>query len=239
MSAEEITVVLAHGAWADGSSWTKVIEGLRQEGQRAVAAQLPLTSLADDVAALDRTIARVGGPVVLAAHAYAGAVIGATQAQDVRGLVYVAALAPDEGEMVTDVFYRTEPHPLAPKLAPDADHLIWMPEAAFANAFAPQADEAEQALLAAVQKPIALACIATPVGRPRWRDIPSWYLAAEEDRMITVDNQRFMAARMGATLVSHAVDHTPLAARPELVTQLILEAVRSEADLTRNLNIAI
>ncbi len=226
MSTEEITVILAHGAWADGSSWARVIEGLQRAGQRVAAAQLPLTSFDDDVATLDRAIRRIDGPVVLAAHAYAGAVIGAAQPDKVRGLVYVAALAPDEGETVADVFYRSEPHPLAPKLAPDADGFIWMPEPAFATAFAPQASAADHALLAAVQKPIAVACITQPMRRPLWRDRPSWWLAAEEDRMILLENQRFMAGRMGATVVSHPVDHTPLAAHPDLVTQLILDAAR-------------
>jgi pimeloyl-ACP methyl ester carboxylesterase len=226
MSTEEITVVLAHGAWADGSSWARVIEGLRQQGQRAIAAQLPLTSFDDDVAALNRAIGRAGGPVVLAGHAYAGAVIGAARPEAVRGLVYVAALAPVERETVVDVFHRSDPHALAPKLTPDGDGLLWMPEPAFAAAFAPQASAADQAWLAAVQKPIALACITTPMRRPLWRDRPTWYLAAEEDRMILVENQRFMAERIGASLVSHPVDHTPLIARPDLVAELILDAVR-------------
>jgi pimeloyl-ACP methyl ester carboxylesterase len=221
----EVTVVLAHGAWADGSSWARVIEGLQRARRRVVAAPLPLTSLADDVAALDRMIDRVGGPVLLAAHAYAGAVVGATRSKQVKGLVYVAALAPDEGETVADVFYRTAPHPLAPQLAPDADGLIWLPDEAFPTAFAPQATAEEQAVLAAVQRPIATACIGVSVGRPLWRDIPSWYLVAEEDRMIVADNQRFMAARMGARTVSHPADHTPLVAHPEIVSALILEAV--------------
>ncbi|WP_158914872.1 alpha/beta fold hydrolase [Caulobacter sp. S45] len=224
MSTNDVTVVLAHGAWADGSSWARVIERLRSEGQRAVAAPLPLTTLDDDVAALDRTIERAGGPVVLAGHAYAGAVIGATRSKRVKALVYVAALAPDAGETVADVFYRTEPHPLAPRLAPDADGLIWLPEEAFATAFAPQASEAEQAVLAAVQRPIAAACIGKPVGRPLWRDIPSLYLVAEEDRMISHLNQRFMAERMGARTISHPVDHTPMVARPDLVAAAILDA---------------
>jgi pimeloyl-ACP methyl ester carboxylesterase len=222
----ELTVVLAHGAWADGSSWARVIERLHAAGQRALAAPLPLTSLADDVAALDRTIARAGGPVLLVAHAYAGAVIGETRSDKAKGLVYVAALAPDEGETVADVFYRLPPHPLAPQLAPDADGLIWLPEEAFATAFAPQATKEDQAVLAAVQRPLAPACIGAPVARPRWRDLPSWNLVAEEDRMIVGDNQRFMATRMGARTVSHAVDHTPLVARPDLVSNLILDAAR-------------
>ena len=224
MSNKDITVVLVHGAWADGSNWSRVIQALRAEGQAAVAAQLPLTSFEDDVAALDRTVRRVGGPVVLAGHAYAGAVIGATRAETLKALVYVAALAPDEGESVADVFYRTAPHPLAPTLAPDADGLIWMPDDAFGRAVAPEATEADLAVLTAAQKPIAAAAITLPVGRPRWRDTPTWYLVAEHDRMILADNQRFMAGRMGARQVSHPVDHTPQLAHPALTTQLILDA---------------
>lgn len=222
------TVVLAHGAWADGSSWSRVIGRLREDGVRAVAAPLPLTTLDDDVAALDRVIARAGGPVVVAGHAYAGGVIGATRSPQVRGLVYVAALAPDEGETVADVFYRVEPHPLAPKLAPDADGLIWLPDEAFATAFAPQATKEDQIVLAAVQRPIATACIGQRVGRPLWRDLPVWYLLAEEDRMIPAASQQFMSQRMGARTVSHPVDHTPLVARPELVSALILEALAAK-----------
>src|ERR1700728_3846241 len=109
MSANDVNVVLVHGAWADGSSWGKVINGLRFNGVNAVTAQLPLTTLADDVAAVDRTLERVEGPVVLVGHAYAGAVIGSTRDSKVKALVYIAALAPTEGETVADVFYRKEP----------------------------------------------------------------------------------------------------------------------------------
>src|ERR1700733_15342945 len=139
MSANDVSVVLVHGAWADGSSWSKVIGPLRADGVRVVAAPLPLTSFADDVAALDRTLERAAGPVVLVGHAYAGAVIAATRDEKVKALVYVAALAPDEGESVADVFYRAEPHPRAPKLAPDHNGLLYLPEEAFADAFAPNA----------------------------------------------------------------------------------------------------
>ena len=145
MMPNDLTVVLAHGAWADGSSWEKIIRGLRTRGLKSVAAPLPLTSLKDDVAALDRTIDRVAGPVVLVGHAYAGGVIAEARSEKVKALVYVAALAPDEGETVADVFYRAEPHPRAPKLAPDANGLIWLPEAAFSAAFAPHASAEEQA----------------------------------------------------------------------------------------------
>ena len=227
MAKENVTVVLAHGAWADGSSWMRVIERLDAAGRRAIAAPLPLTALADDVVALDRVIARAGGPVVLVGHAYAGAVIGATRAESVKALVYINALAPDVGETVADVFNRTAPHPLAPPLAPDADGLIWLPDEAFVNAFAPQAGRREQVVLAAVQRPISLACITEPVDRPLWHDRPSWYLVADEDRMISGDNQRFMAERMGATVVTRSLDHAPMITAPDAVTAVILAAVRA------------
>src|ERR1700722_16674516 len=152
MPLNELTVVLVHGAWADGSSWVKVIGALRARGIHALAAPLPLTSLAEDVAALDRTLERANANVVLVGHAYAGAVIGATRSEKVKSLVYVAALAPDEGETVADVFYRGKPHPQAPKLAPDAHGLMYLPEAAFAAAFAQNASTQELAVLAAVQR---------------------------------------------------------------------------------------
>src|ERR1700727_3118372 len=153
MSFGNVSAVLVHGAWADGSSWGKVIDRLKEQGVNVFAAPLPLTSLADDVAALDRTLERIDGPVVLVGHAYAGAVIAATRDEKVRALVYIAALAPDEGETVADIFYRATPHPQAPKLAPDAHGLIYLPDNAFAAAFAPNATEEEQAVLAAVQRP--------------------------------------------------------------------------------------
>ncbi len=135
MFSNGVSVVLAHGAWADGSSWAKVIEPLAAAGANVVAAPLPLTSFHDDVTALDQTLERVAGAVVLVGHAYAGAVIAATRSEKVKALIYVAALAPDEGETVADVFYRTEPHPQAPKLAPDDYGLIYLPEAALRRRF--------------------------------------------------------------------------------------------------------
>src|ERR1700754_4152238 len=227
MSLNDASVVLVHGAWADGSSWRKVIDPLIAEHIRVVAAPLPLTTLADDVAALDRTLERIEGPVVLVGHAYAGAVIAAARDQKVRSLVYVAALAPDEGETVAEVFYRAEPHPQAPKLAPDNHDLIWLPDRAFAEAFAQHASTAEHAVLAAVQRPIALACINVKVGRPLWKDRPSWFLVAEQDRMINPDTQRFMAQRMKAKVQSQAVDHAPIVTAPGVVVEIIRDAVRA------------
>jgi hypothetical protein len=233
MASENVSVVLAHGAWADGSSWSKVIGRLNAAGIPAVAAPLPLTSLGDDVAAVTRMIARTvertPGPVVLAGHAYAGAVIGAVRHKAVRALVYAAALAPDEGETVADVFYRGETHPLAPKLAPDSEGWIWLPHEAFAAAFAQDAAPEELAVLAAVQRPIAAACIGEPVGRPLWRELPAWYLVAGQDRMIDPATQHFMARRMNANVRTCDADHTPLVTAPDAVAQVIVEATRAAA----------
>ena len=227
MSANDVTVVLVHGAWADGSSWTRVIAPLAAEGIRTIAAPLPLTSLADDVAALERTLERAAGPVVLAGHAYAGAVIAATRAEKIKALVYVAALAPDDGETVVDVFYRATPHPQAPTLVPDEHGLIYLPDDAFAAAFAPNASAEERAVLAAVQRPISSACITVPVERPLWKDRPAWFLVAEQDRMIAHETQRFMAGRMKAQVRSHPVDHMPIVTASAVVVEIIREAVTS------------
>lgn len=229
MVPEDSMVVLVPGAWADGSSWAKVILALAARGLRALAAPLPLTSFGDDVAALDRTLERADEPVVLVGHAYAGAVIGAARAEKVRSLVYVAALAPDEGETVADVFQRAEPHPQAPKLAPDSHGLIYLPDESFALAFAPNASPQERTVLAAVQRPISPACITVAMRRPLWKDRPAWYLVAEQDRMIAHETQRFMAERMQARVRSHSVDHTPLVTAPSVVVNIICEALQSTA----------
>ena len=227
MRRKDVSVVLAHGAWADGSSWARVITALKAEAVKVFAAPLPLTSLADDVAALNRSLDRTGGPIVLAGHAYAGAVIALARPERVQALVYVTALAPDEGEKVADVFYRLAPHPQAPKLAPDNNGLIWLPDEAFASAFAQHASAEDRTVLCAVQRPISLNCITVPVGRPLWKDIPSWFLVAEDDRMIVPETQRYMAERMKANTKVHAVDHTPSVTAPRVVVDIIRDAMRS------------
>jgi pimeloyl-ACP methyl ester carboxylesterase len=219
-------VVLVHGAWADGSCWSNVILPLKSKGLEVTAAPIPLTSLTEDVATLRRVIERTGGPVILVGHAYAGAVIAAAHNDRVKSLVYIAALAPDEGETVADVFYRTAPHPDAPQLAPDVYGLIWMPEDGFARAVAHKASPDQISIMAAVQRPIAVNCIQEKGPVPAWRTKPSWYLLAEEDRMITPATQRFMAERMGANIRSHKVDHTPMYTAPNLVVDIVMEAAR-------------
>lgn len=225
--SENATLVAVHGAWADGSSWQAIIGPLEDHGLKVIAAPIPLTSLSDDAAALKRTIARTEGPVIVAGHAYGGAIVGTASDERVQALVYVAALAPDEGETVAEVFYRDELHPKAPQLAPDADGLIWMPDEGFANAFAQNATKQQIALAKAVQRPIAVKSIQEPAPRPAWKSKPSWFLIAEQDRMIHPKTQHFMANRMKATVRSFAVDHTPLLTAPDKVVDIILEAARA------------
>lgn len=227
MSNPKVTVVLVHGAWAECASWNEIILPLQRAGLAAICAPLPLTSLSDDVSALDRVLDRIQGDIVLVGHAYAGAVIAATKNQRVKLLVYVAALAPDEGETVADVFYREPPHAQAPQLSPDANGYIWMPTDGFDQAFAQNASAELKALLMATQRPINVKCIQEKAPRPLWKERPSWFLIAENDRMIPARTQHFEADRMGATVRAHAVDHSPMLTAPRTVVEVILEAARA------------
>jgi len=226
-SSQMGTAVLVHGAWADGSCWSNVILPLRSKGLKATCAPIPLTSFKDDAAALRRVVERIDGPVILVGHAYAGSVISAVHDDRVKSLVYIAALVPDEGETVGDVFYRTAPHPNAPQIAPDGHGLIWMPENGFGQAVAHNASSDQLAIMAAVQRPISVGCIQEKVPAPAWKAKPSWFLLAEEDRMINPATQQFMAERMGANIRSYKVDHTPMHTAPDLVVGIILEAAQS------------
>jgi pimeloyl-ACP methyl ester carboxylesterase len=217
-------IVMVHGAWADGYCWSNLILPLKRRGLNVICAPIPLTSFPDDVAALNGALERTTGPVVLVGHAYSGAVIAAVREDRVKSLVYVAALAPDEGETVAKVFYREPSHPEAPKLAPDSQGRIWIPEGGFQRAVAHKASADQTSIAAAVQRPIALQCIQEPVPAPAWRTKPSWFLIAEEDRMINPKTQHFMADRMGAHAQSHRVDHSPMYTEPNLVAGIILEA---------------
>jgi pimeloyl-ACP methyl ester carboxylesterase len=224
--ARNATIVLVHGAWADGSCWQKVILPLRNEGLQVTCAPIPLTSLTDDIAALQRVLERISGPAVLVGHAYGGAVIAGPNDSRVKSLVYIAALAPAEAETVADVFYRAKPHPEAPHLAPDAHGLIWMPEGGFAHAVAHKASPDQTTILQAVQRPIAVKCIQEKAPVPAWKTKPSWFLLAEEDRMIAPETQRYMAERMGAKIRNHHVDHSPMYTAPNVVVGVILEAAQ-------------
>jgi pimeloyl-ACP methyl ester carboxylesterase len=224
---QSLTAILVHAAWADASSWDKVTTLLRELGLHVRAAQIPLTSLSDDVAAVKRLLRQVEGPVLLAAHSYAGAVTtaAATDNPQVKALVYIAAIVPDEGEAVGTLFQRGEPQPnTRPQLAPDADGFLWLPPGAFANAVAPDAAKEETALMEINQHPIALKCLGEPMTAPAWKQKPSWFLVAEKDRMIAPATQHYMAERIGARVHSRDTDHSPFASAPESVVSVIVEA---------------
>lgn len=221
---ENSTIILVHGAWADGYCWSNVIRPLSERGLRVLCPPIPLTSLTNDATALSWALEQTTGAVILVGHAYSGAVIAAVREERVKSLVYIAALAPDEGETVAQVFYRDTPSAEQPKMVPDSHGFVWMPEDAFPRALAQNATAEQARIAAAVQRPIAVQCIQESAPAPLWKSKPSWYLIAEEDRMINPKTQRFMADRMGATVRSHRVDHTPMYSEPALVVDVILQA---------------
>lgn len=223
---ENSAIILVHAAWADGSCWSNVVAPLEQHGLKVICAPIPLTSLTNDANALSWALERTSGPVVLAGHAYSGAVIAAVREDRVKSLVYISALAPDEGETVAKVFYRDTPSPEQPKMVPDSHGNVWMPDDAFPRALAQKASAGQAKIAAAVQRPINVQCIQEPAPTPLWKSKPSWYLVAEEDRMINPKTQHFMADRMKATVRAHPVDHTPMYASPAVVIDVILEAAR-------------
>ena len=221
------SVVLVHAAWADASSWNKVIPSLQRKGMQVVAVQIPLTSLSDDAATVRRVLRRVSGPVVLVGHSYGGAVVTAAGSgnPNVKALVYIAAMAPDEGETVGQLLHRSTPDATAPALVPDEDGFLWMSAKGFADAVAHESSAEDVALMATTQKPITIKCVQEPMTKPAWKDKPSWYLVAERDRMIAPETQRFMAHRAGSHVLAMELDHTPLASSPDRVVAIITEAV--------------
>jgi pimeloyl-ACP methyl ester carboxylesterase len=221
------TVVLVHAAWADASSWSKIIPPLQRRGLQAVAVQIPLTSLSDDAVTLQRFLKRVSGPVVLVGHSYGGAVITAAGSgnPNVKALVYIAAMAPDEGESVGELLHRGAPHASAPALVPDEDGFLWMSAKGFADAVAQESSADDALLMAATQKPIAIKSVQEQMAKPAWKEKPSWFLVAERDRMIAPETQRFMAHRTGGQILAVEVDHTPLASAPDRVVAIITQAV--------------
>jgi len=220
------TIILVHAAWADGSCWRNVILPLERLGLHVVCAPIPLTSLTNDAAALSQVLERTSGPVVLVGHAYSGAVIAAVRNDRVKSLVYIAALAPNEGETVAKVFYLNPNSPEAPKMVPDAHGFVWLPDDAFSQAITHKASPDESKIAAALQRPIGVHCIQEPAPVPLWKSKPSWFLIAEEDRMINPKTQHFMADRMGAKIHTYPVDHSPMISAPEVVINVITEAAQ-------------
>jgi pimeloyl-ACP methyl ester carboxylesterase len=224
--APNSTIILVHGAWADGSCWRNIILPLERHGLHVICAPIPMTSLTNDAIALSQALERTSGPVVLVGHAYSGAVIAAVREDRVKSLVYIAALAPDESETVAQVFYRDPKPPESPKLVPDSHGFIWIPDGGFQHAVAHKASAEQTSIATAVQRPIAVQCIQEAAPAPTWKTKPSWFLIAEEDRMINPKTQHFMADRMRAKVHSHPVDHSPMYTEPNLVINIILEAAR-------------
>jgi pimeloyl-ACP methyl ester carboxylesterase len=220
------TIILVHAAWADGSCWSNIILPLEGHGLHVICAPIPLTSLTNDATALSQVLERTSGPVILVGHAYSGAVIAAVRQDRVKSLVYITALAPDEGETVAKVFYLNPNSPEAPKMSPDSHGFIWMPDDGFRRAVAQKASPNQAKIAAALQRPLGVQCIQELAPTPTWKTKPSWFLVAEEDRMINPKTQRFMADRMGATVRAHRVDHTPMYSEPAVVIEVILEAAR-------------
>jgi pimeloyl-ACP methyl ester carboxylesterase len=216
-------VLLVHGAWVDGSSWNAVTAILQRMGYTVLAVQLPLTSLADDVAWTRHVLAeRLQGPVVLAGHSYGGAVISGagTGMPNVIGLVYASAFAPDEGETLGGLNAR---FPAPPGLAfaqPDSLGFLWFDPAAVPTNFAQDIPVADARVLAAAQKPIGARCFADPAGPPAWKTLPSWSLVSTEDRMINPDLERFMAARAHSKTIEVRSSHASPASHPDTVAAL-------------------
>jgi pimeloyl-ACP methyl ester carboxylesterase len=221
------TAIFVHGAWADGSSWGTVINRVAEAGLGVLCAPIPLTTLSDDIATVRRVVERIDGPIVLVAHAYAGAVIAGVKDEKVKGLVYITALAPDEGEATVEVFTKEAPHADAPTMAPDQHGYIWMPHEGITKAFAPHATADEKVRLEAIQRPINVACITEKAPAPSWKEKPTWYLIAKDDHMIPEATQRFMAERMKATTRTVDADHIPSLTMPGAVADIVLEAAQS------------
>ncbi|WCM29645.1 alpha/beta hydrolase [Sphingomonas sp. QA11] len=220
------SVILVHGAWADGSSWAKVIPLLTARGVKVTAIQMPLTGFADDIASLRRALALSEGPVVLAGHSYGGAVI--TEAgtdEKVSGLVYIAAFAPDAGESAGSLAQTVPPPPMAAEVQPDENGFLKISENGIRTGFAQDLTPAEQEILFAAQGPTAIASLAGAVSIPAWRSKPVWYMVASEDRAIQPDLERTMAKRMQATVVEVPASHVAMLANPAATAELIAQAL--------------
>ena len=224
-------IVLVHGAWADGSSWSGVIERLQAAGYTVTAVQNPLTSLADDVARLRPVLAAQTGPTILVGHSYGGAIITqiGKDAPNVVGLVYVAAFGPDQGETLKGLI-NSGPAPAgSAAIRPDAQGFLWLDPALFVKFFAPDVDPVQARVMAAAQKPIAAAALLgeEKFVEPSWKWLPAWYLSTDQDQMIAPEAQHFFAQRMKATLSTVAASHVPMVSGPDVVAALIQKAAES------------
>lgn len=229
MASNKPNIVLVHGAWADGSSWSAVIQRLQAKGYNVIAPQFPLTSLSDDVARLRQVLTALTGPTIVVGQSYGGEIMTAlgTDAPNVVGLVYICAWAPDTGESILSL---AAPYPLSPALTElriDAQGFAWITQANYLNYFAQDVNPVQANIMYATQQPFAASVFAETMGTPAWRTLPSWYLVATADQMIPPDLQRFFAQRMGATTEEFKSSHAPMVSHPDKVTHLIEQAAQS------------
>jgi len=224
MAGTGINIVLVHGAWSDGSGWSKVIPILQSAGHNVVAVQNQMTSLAADSANTRATIDSMQGPTIVAGHSYGGAVItsAARGATNVKGLVYVAAFAPDEGEALGGF----PPGAAAKFIGPGPGGLLYIDRAQFPSAFVGDVPHAEGQMLASVQRPVGGAIFADKMGPPAWKEIKSWYQVSANDQMIPPDTERMMASRAKAETITLQSSHASLVSHPKEVAELILTAAR-------------
>lgn len=223
-------VVLVHGGFVDGSGWEGVYDLLTKDGYKVTVVQNPTTSLADDVAATRRAIAGLDGPAILVGHSYGGVVITESgNDPKVKGLVYIAAFAPETGESVSSLIANPPPGASVPPILPPVEGYLYLDRAKFAAAFAADVKPAQAAFMAASQVPWGVAALNGQVTTPAWKSRPSWYLVTADDRMIPPPAQRQMAARAGATMVETPGSHAVYVSNPRVVADLIEQAARSAA----------
>ena len=222
-------VVLVHGAWADGSSWSGVIERLQADGYHVTAPQFPLTSLADDVARLRQVLDLQDGPTIVAGHSYGGQVITAlgADAPNVAGLVYIAAFGLDQGESLGALLSQGPVTPALAHLLTDKRGFGWLSADDFVEHFAGDVDPARARVMYAVQQPIAMSIFEEAMGVPAWKTLPSWYLVAADDEALPPDAERLFATRMGATTVEIPSSHVAMVSHPGEVAELIETAAKA------------
>ncbi len=230
-------VVLVHGAWADGSSWSEVIERLQKDGFKVTAVQMPMNSLPDDIERVRRVLSVQDGPTIVAGHSFGGAVITGlgSNAPNVIGLVYIAAFAPDKGETMKALLSAKPQPPGASAARPDSFGYLWLDTEGVVKYFAQDLHQDKARVLAAIQKPIAVTEISSdvPFEDPAWKFFPSWYQVSEQDMMIPPEAERFMASRAKAIVTSVKASHVAMISHPKETTELIEKAAAEASKMSR------